>query len=184
VAGHQDDDTRRLVLLRHAKSSWQDAGTEDHERKLNRRGEQAADLLAAYFATRGSPDLILCSSARRTQQTLAHLRPAYPSPPDTLIEDGLYLASAAALLKRITQVPDTVRHLLVIAHNPGTQELAERLAAHSAPKLRARLSAKFPTGAAASYRIAGPWQGLAHATAVLTGFVTPADLSDEVENDD
>src|SRR5271154_5919782 len=101
--GTQDDGTRRLVLLRHAKSSWQDSGVDDHERKLNRRGEQAGALLQAYFATRDTPDLILCSSARRTQQTLERIRPAFPCPPEILIEDGLYLASAAALLKRITQ---------------------------------------------------------------------------------
>jgi phosphohistidine phosphatase len=184
VAPHQDDDTRRLVLLRHAKSSWQEAEIDDHERPLNRRGKQAGDLLAAYFATRDGPELILCSSARRTRETLDRIRPAFASPPEILIEDGLYLASAASLLMRIAKVPDPVRHPLVIAHNPGTHELADRLAAHSAQKLRARLSGKFPTGAAASYRIVGPWRGIAHASVFLTEFVTPADLSDEVENED
>ncbi len=184
MARHQDDDTRRLVLLRHAKSSWQTADIEDHDRPLNRRGERAGTLLAAYFATRGGFELILCSSARRTQQTLDRIRPAFSPSPEILIEDGLYLASAATLLKRIIAVPDEVRNLLVIAHNPGTQELAERLAAHSTPKLRARLSGKFPTGAAASYRIAGPWRGMTDASIFLTELVTPADLSDEVDNDD
>ena len=184
MARHQDDDTRRLVLLRHAKSSWQSGETEDHDRPLNRRGERAGALLAAYFATREGFDLILCSSARRTQQTLEHIRPALSPLPQILIEDGLYLAGAALLLKRITTVPDKVRNLLLIAHNPGTQELAERLAAHSPSKLRARLSGKFPTGAVASYRITGPWRSLPDAGVTLAEYVTPADLSDEGDHDD
>jgi phosphohistidine phosphatase len=184
VARHPHDDTRRLVLLRHAKSSWQSPEIEDHERPLNRRGEHAGALLGAYFAKHEAFDLVLCSSARRTRQTLDRIRPALSPPPEILIEDGLYLASAAALLKRIMAVPDEVRNLLLIGHNPGMQELAERLAARSAHKLRTRLSAKFPTAAAASYRITGPWRGVAEAAISLTEFVTPADLSDEIDNDD
>lgn len=184
MAQHQDDDTSRLVLLRHAKSSWQAAELDDHERPLNQRGERAGQLLASYFATRDRPDLILCSSARRAQQTLDRLRPAFARPPETLIENGLYLASAAALLERIGRVPDDVRNLLVIGHNPGLHELADRLAARSAHRLRSRLKGKFPTGAAATYRIAGPWRGIAHGSATLTELVTPADLSGDGENED
>ena len=81
-------------------------------------------------------------------------------------------------------MPDAIGNLLVIAHNPGLHELADRLAAHSAQRLRRRLSGKFPTGAAATYRIAGPWRGIVHGAATLTELVTPTDLSGEGESDD
>lgn len=174
---HKKDQARQLVLLRHAKSSWEASGLNDHERPLNARGERASRLLETHFASRDRPDLILCSSALRTRQTFDQIKSAFPKAPRVSIEDSLYLASSAGLLKRIEEVPDEVGFLLLIGHNPGIHELAETLAAHSPRKQRTRIAAKFPTGAAASYRFTGPWRGIAHAPIVLTDFVTPADLS-------
>jgi phosphohistidine phosphatase len=179
-----DADDRRLSLLRHAKSSWDNAKLGDHERPLDKRGRAAGGLLAAHFATLPPPALVLCSSALRTRQTLAHILPSFAAPPRIVIEEGLYLASAVALCSRIAAVGDDVASLLVIGHNPGLHDLAGALAETSPPALRARIAGKFPTGALATYRIAGPWRAIAAVPIALTGYVTPADLADSFEDSD
>jgi phosphohistidine phosphatase len=176
-------DTHRLVLLRHAKSSWGDPGLDDRERPLNARGRQAGKLLAAHFAKMQRPDLVLCSSALRTRQTLDLVAHAWAPPAPAAIEDGLYLASAPALLARLTAVQDEVGTVLVLAHNPGLHHLAEALAAHSSRALRGRLAEKFPTGATATFRFTGPWAGIAHTTIILTDLTIPADLSSDLASD-
>jgi len=184
VAREKREETHHLTLLRHAKSSWSQSGVEDHERPLNARGEHAARLLAAYFAEREPPDLVLCSSARRTQQTLEPIAAALRPRPRIVIEDVLYLASPIKILRRISEIEDEVKSALVLGHNPALHELASALAAHSPRRLRAKLSGKFPTGAAAAFRFSGPWSGIAHASLIMTELVTPADLAADVENDD
>jgi phosphohistidine phosphatase len=176
----KEEKPRVLQLLRHAKSSWRDGDLADRERPLNARGHRAGRLLAAHLAREAPPDLVLCSSARRTR----HIAGAYAAPPPVLTEDGLYLADAQAIMRRIEAVPDSVKTLLVIGHNPGLHELAAMLARHGARRDRARLAAKFPTGALASFRLAGRWADIAHAPLALTSYVTPGDLGGAGENDD
>src|SRR5882724_5597277 len=113
VPQRREDDQRRLVLLRHAKSSWADSEVDDHQRPLNVRGRHAARLLAGHFAGQTPPDLILCSSALRTRQTLESIAAALAHPPRISIEDGLYLASAAALRKRIARIADDIGSVVV-----------------------------------------------------------------------
>src|ERR1700754_2494184 len=113
-----------VLLLRHAKSAWGQPGLSDHERPLNRRGERAAEAMAEHIVHNAPrPDLILCSTAVRTRQTLAPLvhRLATPAPPIAL-EQGLYLASETALMASLQTVPDGVRTVLLIGHNEGIGE--------------------------------------------------------------
>ena len=180
----READAHRLVLLRHAKSSWGDPGLDDRERPLNARGRQAGKLLAAHLAATPRPDLVLCSDALRTRQTLELVAVAWTPPAPVALEERLYLASAPALLKRLEAVPDEIGTVLVIGHNPGLHQLAEALAAHSPRKLRGRLAEKFPTGAAATFRFTGPWAGITHAAIILTELVTPADLSGDPASED
>jgi phosphohistidine phosphatase len=180
----KEEKPRVLQLLRHAKSSWRDGDLADRERPLNARGHRAGRLLAAHLARDAPPDLVLCSSARRTRETFDHIAGAYAAPPPVLTEDGLYLADAQAIMRRIEAVPDRVKTLLVIGHNPGLHELAAMLARHGARRDRARLAAKFPTGALASFRLAGRWEEIAHAPLALTSYVTPGDLGGAGEHDD
>jgi phosphohistidine phosphatase len=175
---------RVLMLLRHAKSSWDDTKLGDHERPLDKRGRAAGRLLAAHFATRAAPALVLCSSALRTRQTLEHILPSFAQAPRIAIEDELYLATAVAILGRIAAVGDEFASLLVIGHNPGLHDLAVALAAAAAPELRTRLAGKFPTGALATYQIAGRWRTIASAPIELTAYVTPANLADAFEDSD
>ena len=168
-----------ILLLRHAKSAWGQPGLDDHERPLNKRGERAAEAMAEHIVHNAPrPDLILCSTALRTRQTLAPLvhRLVSPAPPIAL-EKSLYLASKPALLVRLRAVPDDVRAVLLIGHNEGIGELAGALAGTGDPAALDRLQDKFPTGALATFEIAdGPWRELAPGAAELRAFVRPRDL--------
>jgi len=177
------DAKRRLTLLRHAKSSWDNPAADDHERPLNGRGRRAGRILARYFAERPAPDLILCSDSARTRETLSFVAEAFASPPETSFERGLYLATARGLLARLTEIPDETKDVLLIGHNPGLHELAAVLALHAAQRLRGALDRKFPTGAVATYEFTGPWRELASAGPRLTHFTTPSELADEAEED-
>ncbi len=170
---------KTILLLRHAKSAWGQPGLDDHDRPLNRRGERAAEAMAEHIVHKSPrPDLILCSTAARTRQTLAPLvhRLAAPAPPIAL-EKRLYLASEPELLARLRSVGDDVRTVLLIGHNEGIGELAATLAGHGSATALASLHTKFPTGALAVLRVSdAPWRDLTPATAHLLAFVRPRDL--------
>ena len=186
---------RQLLLLRHAKSSWDEPGLTDHARALNARGRRAAVAMARAMRELGlAPDIIVVSSARRTLQTLEALRPFEHSP---LIEpmNALYLAPWQLLLEGIRTVPPTARSLLMIGHNPGLHELALALASaagmapgeasspaqKSAPgpahgNAAARLAAGYPTGTLVEFAIAPPWHLLEPGGGQLVRYLTPRDL--------
>ena len=173
---------RQLLLLRHAKSSWDDPGLSDHARPLNARGRRSASAIADVMRDlRLSPDLVLVSSARRTLQTLEALM---PFDDNALVEptDALYLASAPQLLEAVRRTPETVRSLLLIGHNPGLHELAQTLAA-DAPAARgdartgaARLAEGYPTAALAEFTVGVPWRMVSDGSGRLVRFLSPRDL--------
>ena len=167
---------RTLHVLRHAKSSWDDAGLDDQDRTLAPRGERAATLLGVYLAQeRVAPDLVLCSSARRAIDTWQRVAAQLPRVPRVRREDALYAASARALLDRLRRVDDaSVGSLVLVGHEPGLGELARTLVAADADAVR-RL-AKFPTTALASFAVAGAWSELGRCDVALTRFVRPSDL--------
>ena len=167
---------RQLLLLRHAKSSWDDPRLADRDRPLSPRGHRDAATLRAAMGDLGlAPDLVLVSPSRRTMETLEALEPWDDAP---LIEpvDALYLADQAQLLAVLHEVAETVRSVLLIAHNPGLHELALALAG-SAPS-EPRLRAKFPTAALAEFTVSGLWGDVGRRTTGLVRFVTPAELRD------
>jgi phosphohistidine phosphatase len=174
-----ENHVKTILLLRHAKSDWATPDLDDHDRPLNRRGERAAEAMADHIAQHcPRPDLILCSTAIRTRQTLAPLvrRLASPAPPLAL-EKGLYLASEDALLDRLQVVPDTAGTVLLIGHNDGIWQLAEALAGDGPSELLGALREKYPTGTLAILRTpARHWRDLAAGTAQLKAFVRPRDL--------
>jgi phosphohistidine phosphatase len=157
--------------MRHAKSSWDDPGLADHERPLAPRGRKASKKLARHLRDHEiRPELVLCSSSRRTRETLERIRSSLGEPV-VEIEDGLYGAGSDDLLARLRAVPEGVVSALVIGHNPGLQDLALKLA----PAER-RLAETFPTGALASFVFAEPWSRLGEAQAELTMNVVPREL--------
>jgi phosphohistidine phosphatase len=164
-----------LFLLRHAKSSWKDPALADHDRPLASRGRRAAKLLADHLrCERVAPGLVLCSSARRTRETLERIGPLGEQA-TIRIERELYAAADHRLLERVRAVDDEFESVLLIGHNPGVQELALSLA-DSGEKL-ATLRRKYPTGALARLEFAGRWRELGPGGAELTDFVTPKQLA-------
>ena len=167
----------RLLLLRHAKSDWADAGFADRDRPLSKRGRRA--ITAMRDAMREldlTPDVVLLSPARRTRETLEGLEPWDSTP---LIEplERLYLASSRDLLSALHEVNETVRSLMLIGHNPGMHELARELV-QSRPPTEAiqRLTESFPTAALAEFSIAVPWARLDAGGGQLIRYLTPRDL--------
>jgi len=164
-----------LLLLRHLKSSWDDESLADQERPLSARGVRDGGRVAEHLRSLNARvDLVLCSSAVRTRQTLELIRPALGHAP-VEIEDQLYGASADSLLARLHGVPDSVGAALMIGHNPGMQDLALRLAAPG--PIRSAVMAKFPTGALATLSLPDDtWLGVHQGTARLVGYTVPKDL--------
>jgi len=167
---------RTLHLLRHAKSSWDDDTLADHERPLSSRGIRDAKRIAEHLRTLDARlDLVLCSSAVRTQQTLGLVKPSLGDAA-VHVEDGLYAASADALLERLRGIPESAHSALVVGHNPGLQDLVLHLAAPG--PLLEKVIAKFPTGALATLALADrTWISVHQGDAVLVGYAVPRDLS-------
>lgn len=175
------DEKRRLYVLRHAKSSWDDPGQPDRERPLSPRGRRAVKLLAAHFDDVGiRPELILCSPARRTRETLE----AVPAGGETVMDDSLYEASWRDVVELLRRVPDEVGSVMVIGHNPAMQMLvlalveagAEGRGAGEAGHHLSDLHRKLPTGALATVTFDGPWSELRPASGQLAGYVRPKSL--------
>jgi len=118
-----------LTLVRHAKSSWQDHGCSDHDRSLNDRGLRDAPIMAQRLQQHSAlPDTILCSSAKRTRETCDIFLDAWNLKADVVeYDEALYLATTGALQSAIEKVDPDANHVLVIAHNPGLEQLSSLL---------------------------------------------------------
>ena len=167
---------KQLFLLRHAKSSWEDPELADHDRPIAPRGRRAAKLIAKHLRRRGiGPDLVLCSSAVRTRESLELIAPALGEDVPVRIEDELYAASEQVLLDRVRAVEDGIESLLLIGHNPGVEQLALLLAGGGHEV--GALARKYPTGALATLEFSGRWRELGAGGAELKDFVTPKQLA-------
>ena len=167
---------RRVFLLRHAKSSWNDPGLADHDRPLAPRGRRATKLIREHLRHESvAPAVVLCSSARRTRETLEGIGPGLGDEVPVRIERELYAASAQQLLARLRALDDELESVLVIGHNPGLERLALSLAGGG--QQLAAVRHKYPTGALATLEFAGSWHELTAGNAQLTDFVTPKRLA-------
>lgn len=171
----------RLWLLRHAKSAWDDPGLDDFARPLSPRGWKACRRIARHMAQRGiRPDLVLCSSATRTRQTLERLQKHLGEDWTVRFEPQLYLADPATLLALVRTVPAACRELLLIGHNPGLEDFARDLTGTAAGDALSRMRTKYPTGALAEITFpAADWAQAGPGAGCLASFVTPAQLKDE-----
>jgi phosphohistidine phosphatase len=168
---------KRLWLLRHAKSSWDDPDLPDRLRPLAPRGIRATRAMARHLRAAGvAPDLVLCSPARRAVQTWEGV--AAGVPPDTAVETGetIYHADGDELLARLREVPSGIGSVLLVGHNPALQDLAVDLVGSGDPRVRERLVTKFPTGALATLDVPGEWHDLTSGAASLLAFVVPREL--------
>jgi phosphohistidine phosphatase len=169
---------KRLLLLRHAKSSWDDPALADFDRPLAPRGRKAAERMGRELATRNwQPQLALVSPAARTCETWERVTAVLPGSVSAAFLDSLYDAAAEDVLSEIQRTPKAVKTLLILGHNPGLEDLARQLAsANSEAKALQRLREKFPTAAVARFDCDGKWAELGFGGARLTHFLRPKDL--------
>jgi phosphohistidine phosphatase len=168
----------RLLLLRHAKSSWEASGQPDFERSLATRGRRAATMIGEHLAThRLIPDRILCSSARRTRETLIGVLPMIASDVDIRITRDLYEVGADAYVDAISALGGGARTLLLIGHNPTVQETALELIGSGNPAVRDEIAGKFPTAGLAviDFEI-HKWSELRPKTGRVVAFFRPREL--------
>ncbi|MDE2355332.1 MAG: histidine phosphatase family protein [Alphaproteobacteria bacterium] len=146
----------RLILLRHAVALPRAAGAEDRERALDSQGRIQAESAGDWLAARGfAPDLVLVSPARRTRETWAAAAPRLPTAP--VVEDeALYDAMPEDILAAVERESGEARTVLVVAHNPGLQELAQLLLARGRGVGLETVSRGFPTASAAVINLTTP----------------------------
>lgn len=163
--------------MRHAKSDWADRSLSDSDRPLNDRGRAAAPKMGAFMRDSGIvPDLVLCSCAIRTRQTLDLITPHLNPAAEIIFSRELYLASPAEMLGQIQATDDARNHILMIGHNPGTHMLALDLIdpERSDSEDVAGMVGKFPTAALAHFEFdLAAWRRLDCRRGALKFFQTP-----------
>ena len=164
----------RLVLVRHAKSSWDDETLHDHDRPLAPRGERALEAMRTHVAALELPTLfVLCSTARRAEMTLDGLRPSLPDDAAIEHDPGVYDDDARSLFDRVRRRGAHHGSMMVVGHNPTLQDLACDLVGDGDQADRDQLARKLPTGAIVSMSFDGDWADLAAATARLERLFMP-----------
>jgi phosphohistidine phosphatase len=168
--------TRRILLLRHAKSAW--GGAEDYERPLAPRGRRAAAVMGVYLRDEGLvPDLVLCSGALRARQTWDIVATALAARPPVEVDPQLYMVGPDRLLARLRRVPETVGTVIMVGHEGGVDDLARLIARPDRSARRRRLDEKFPTAALAVIAVAGRrWADLGKNAGRLERYAAPKDL--------
>jgi phosphohistidine phosphatase len=157
---------KRLIVMRHAKATHK-PGFDDIDRPLTGRGRRDATAAGEWLRRQELiPDLVLCSSSRRTRETWDKLTAAMAAGPGTAVwyEERLYAASDDATLDAIGQVPDDVATLLLVGHNPAAQQIASGLTGEG--------DLAFPTSAIAVIDL-GSWARLVPGAGSMYASWTP-----------
>ncbi|RGP38814.1 SixA phosphatase family protein [Pseudotabrizicola alkalilacus] len=164
---------KRLILTRHAKSSWDDPLTPDHDRPLNERGRAAAADLGQWLASRGYvPGQVLCSDSLRTRKTWAGIAPALPGEPVLELKPALYHAGAEVMLAVLRHA--TADTVMMVGHNPGIAEFAGRIVAHAPvnPEF-----GRYPTGATLVVDfVADTWADVGFGQGAVDDFIVPREI--------
>ena len=170
---------KRLGLLRHAKSDWDDLSLRDFDRGLNDRGRRGAKLMGDHIRDHGAKwDRIIASPAERVKRTLEASELTAP----VTYDEKAYLADASTLIASVTRHAADEAAILLVAHNPGLQELALNLVAPEAENdLFNEVMSKYPTAAFAVFELdIDDWSELAPESGKLVHFARPRDLDPEL----
>lgn len=156
--------SRTLLLMRHAKAVDFASGRTDHQRALAEHGQHQARWMGGQLQSSGLlPDFALCSTAVRTQQTLAGLGLACPVD----YQPSVYQARAETILEEIQLVPEEVSVLIVVGHAPGIPSLAHELAAEDSEQAAlTEISSRFPTATVCQFEVEQDWSELSSARLV------------------
>ena len=118
---------KRLILLRHAKSSWDDPGLDDRDRPLNGRGRRNAPRMGRLMKQEQLvPDLVLCSSAQRTRETAYLFFAEWTVSPSIVHRDDLYHAEPVQIEGILNSIDNSIESLMIIGHNPGLEEFLNK----------------------------------------------------------
>ena len=164
---------KRLILTRHAKSSWDDPTIADHDRPLNERGLAAAADLGQWLASRGyMPQQVLCSDAQRTRDTYAGIAPALSDAPAADLKPALYHAGPDVMLAVLRHASADV--VMMLGHNPGIAEFAHRLVAKTPTNAQ---FARYPTGATlvVDFEVAA-WDDVGFGQGITSDFIVPREI--------
>ena len=170
---------KTLVLMRHAKSAWEDPELPDFDRPLAPRGRKAAPRMGAWLRSAGyMPDIVLCSAAKRARETLDLIASSLPKGVKIEMRRELYMAVPREILNLIAKAPAGAATALVVGHNPGLGNFATWLAGSGDAEQLAKLSKKFPTGAIAVLQFpVEDWAEIGGEGGRLLAFVRPRDCA-------
>jgi phosphohistidine phosphatase len=166
-----------LYLMRHAKSDWHSAAKSDFDRPLNKRGSKDAARMGQWLLQHNiAPSLILSSPAQRAKLTAMAVAEAMGLVQNRIqFNKDLYLADRATLIKVLHVIPESTDSVLLVAHNPGMDDLVEWLTPELPPLSE---SGKLMTTAAiAVFAVSGPWAELKRGTAPLRQLLRPKELA-------
>lgn len=170
---------KTVLLMRHAKSAWDDPSLGDFDRPLAPRGRRAAPRMASHMRDHGlTPDHVICSAAVRALETWALMAPLFERDIPMANDEALFHAGPRGLLAALRASSREAGTLLLIAHSPGIEGLAaELIGPQSDGEAYGRLRAKFSTAALAVIEFPmDDWRALGEAGGRLSSFVTPRDL--------
>jgi len=170
---------KRLTILRHAKSSWDDAGLADFDRPLNDRGWKAARRVGRELKQRKFHfDLCVASTAARVRETLDGLVEGYGQPDfEIRFEPRIYESSLPTLTDIVRGLPDSSHAALLVGHNPGLHQLVLELAEDDAKGLRDRAEDKFPTAALAVIELhRNHWSDIDAGSGEIVELIFPKEL--------
>ncbi len=167
---------RKLMILRHAKSSWNEPDLDDYERPLSKRGRRDAPLMGEWMRKHGwIPDYIVSSPARRAKETALMVCDALAVEADRVVwDEHIYGAELPALLEALGKIPESAERALLVGHNPGLEELIAYLVTEES---RAALAFGFmKTATLAVLQIRDPWRRLRAHHAKLELLKRPKEL--------
>jgi phosphohistidine phosphatase len=175
---------KKLTLLRHAKSAWDDPVQRDFDRPLNKRGRRAAQTIGREMRSLGLEfDQVIASPAVRVIETLDDVALGYGRSFKPSFDKRIYLASPDLLLDVIRAADEGAERLLIVGHNPGLEKLALLLT--KCEGLRAEIAIKYPTATLAEIELpVENWSDVGEGSGRISRFIRPRDLDPELGPDE
>jgi phosphohistidine phosphatase len=169
---------KRIVLIRHAKSSWAEENQEDLERPLNQRGRLAAPVIGAWLSDHGlKPDLVWLSPAKRSLETWTRIASEIGKGVKTREHKALYMADPSTALEVLRLTDQSVDTVALVGHQPGIGALTRKLADGRESETLSRAYRKYPTGAVSVLEAnIKNWSKLSFNEAKFRNFVVPKEL--------
>lgn len=165
---------KSLIILRHGQAKNAGISEHDHNRALTAHGREEAMGAGEVLADANLiPDHVFCSTATRTRETFAELQKSFPEPLEVTYSQKIYNASENDLINQITSVPENIKTLMLIGHNPGLYQLALALSKGGDKQMHNELHMQFPTCSLVVINFEGEWRNIIHTHSKLALFTTP-----------